>query len=262
MRYSVVATSVAVLLSMACAEGVGLQDPSPEPESILGTISGQVRGELDGQPIAGARVRVEPGSIETSSDAEGRYAIENVPVGSEATPYILRIFGDGFDTVTAAIVLTKAEPVVSFDVELSWRDEDPPLETFDIFQYQVGVWTLSPTTELIFDIQNSSVSAISDLVVIDTLDAEFGHHIVSEDITINSALFPSATVTIGPDGRSFRLELGSLMSTQGFARAFSLTVPTPRGNGVFCNRALASGFAGSEPVTDVEIFCLTTTAGN
>ena len=136
------------------------------------------------------------------------------------------------------------------------------IETLDIFEYTVGIWTSAPKTEINVDIQNNRPSTITNLVVIDTLDAEFGHQIVSENISINAALFPSATVTIGQDGRSFRMELGSLASTHGFVRAFSLTVPTPQDNGVFCNRVLASGFANSEPVTDIEILCFTRTIGN
>lgn len=166
------------------------------------TVSGQV-SDSDGQLVAGARVRITPGTVETISNGQGLYAIE-VPVLDDETPIVIAVSHDDFLTVTVAVVLLKTNPTASFDVELTARDEDPPLEALHISQHSPpGAWTSFPTTDFIVDIGNQGSSTISNLVISDTLDAEFAHAIVLENITINDALFPSAVVTISPDGRAF-----------------------------------------------------------
>src|SRR5437879_5945832 len=47
-----------------------------------GTVAGQVTDQSTGTPLAGARLTVQGTSLVTSSNAEGRYTLRNVPAGA------------------------------------------------------------------------------------------------------------------------------------------------------------------------------------
>src|SRR5438093_7095501 len=47
-----------------------------------GTVAGQVTDQATGTPLAGARVTVQGTDLVTSSNAEGRYTLRNVPAGA------------------------------------------------------------------------------------------------------------------------------------------------------------------------------------
>src|SRR2546426_4739094 len=47
-----------------------------------GSVAGQVTDQATGHPLAGARVTIHGTSLVTSSNAEGRYTLRNVPAGA------------------------------------------------------------------------------------------------------------------------------------------------------------------------------------
>src|SRR5437879_12478471 len=51
-----------------------------------GSVAGQVTDQATGTPLAGARVTVQGTSLVTSSNAEGRYTLRNVPAGAAPLP--------------------------------------------------------------------------------------------------------------------------------------------------------------------------------
>jgi hypothetical protein len=243
-----------VVLLIACSGGSGLQDPSPDLPAD-GVISGSIR-DSDGQAIAGAEVLVEPGGVQAISNGQGLFEVE-VSVVQDEVAYTIAVAHEDFVTVTGAVILTKSNPTVVFDVQLSLLDEDPTLETLDIAQHTPpGPWRTGPTIDFMIDVRNQGSSAISNLIIVDTLDAEFEHEISLDDITVNEVQFPSAIVTLGSNGRSFQIELGTLEPTADVIGAFTLRTPTPQADGVFCNRVRADGETGEGPQSDVEINCL------
>src|SRR5437773_8690516 len=47
-----------------------------------GSIAGQVTAQATGHPLAGARITIQGTALVTSSNAEGRYTLRNVPAGA------------------------------------------------------------------------------------------------------------------------------------------------------------------------------------
>ena len=76
-----------------------VQAPEPEPEVAPVVAPVVVRGQVvreDGVPVAGAALRVTAGeqTLETATDAEGRFELPPLPTGS----YPLEVSADGFRT--------------------------------------------------------------------------------------------------------------------------------------------------------------------
>src|SRR5437764_2406342 len=46
-----------------------------------GSVAGQVTDQASGHPLAGARVVIQGTALVTSTNAEGRYTLRNVPAG-------------------------------------------------------------------------------------------------------------------------------------------------------------------------------------
>ncbi|HXF94647.1 MAG TPA: SusC/RagA family TonB-linked outer membrane protein [Gemmatimonadales bacterium] len=81
-----------------------------------GRVEGRVTDQASGQPIAGARVVIVGTTLVTLTNAEGRYALVNVPAG-QATVRVTAIgYGAASRTVTVA-----ADAVTTEDVTLSWQ---------------------------------------------------------------------------------------------------------------------------------------------
>jgi uncharacterized repeat protein (TIGR01451 family) len=135
---------------------------------------------------------------------------------------------------------------------------------------------LSAGTQAVFDVEiaNLGSATLTDVVIHDTLDAAF-LPITETDVVVNTALFPSATVTVHPDlgdGRHpFSVTLGDLDPTpgtpagicdglgDGFCRAYTVSVTTPDEAGVFCNRVTAVGENAAGTLREQDISCVTTT---
>lgn len=250
--------SLLISSTIACSAEPGLQNPPLDSAPMEGRIAGRIT-DATGQPIVAAVIHVEPGDYRTKTDVSGNYSID-VPLIDEAGSYILAVSHDDYITVTSAIVLETSTPMASFDLEMSRRDRDPPLEILDIHQYvPPGQWPTGPILEYTVDIGNQGTTTMSGLVLTDTLDAAHNHAMSLEDITINRDAFPSAVVTLGVDGRSFWIDLGTLEPTQNRIRAFVLSVPTPEGDGLFCNRVYSAAEADGQSISDIAIDCVATT---
>ena len=104
--------AIPLVQSAVDEDAVDEDDVVDEAEVALPTGTGQVRGRLldeSGAPVSGARVVLthaveegEPAPLEVTTDADGSYAFESVPVG----PAALRLEADGFTPVERAITVT------------------------------------------------------------------------------------------------------------------------------------------------------------
>jgi len=130
---------------------------------------------------------------------------------------------------------------------------------------------LSAGTQAVFDVEiaNLGSATLTNVVIHDTLDAAF-LDVEEADIVVNTALFPSATVSV-IDGHHFSVNLGDLAPTpgtpaatckglgDGFCLAYTVSVTTPDLAGVFCNRVTARGTNAAGTLIETDISCVTTT---
>ncbi|MBW3660156.1 MAG: DUF11 domain-containing protein [Gemmatimonadetes bacterium] len=113
------------------------------------------------------------------------------------------------------------------------------------------------------EIANNGSATLTNVVIADTVDAGlFGEDTLgnprllrSEDIELASG-FTDATVTINPDSTTFSVDIGNL-PPGGFQRVFTLTVPTVREEGTFCNRVTARGTNPAGTLIETDIACVT-----
>jgi uncharacterized repeat protein (TIGR01451 family) len=132
---------------------------------------------------------------------------------------------------------------------------------------------LSAGTMATWDVEvaNLGSATLTSVVVHDTLDAALGA-VTATDITVNTALFPSATVNVDAGGHTFSVNLGSLAPTAGiaagtckglggggFCLAYTVTTVLPSTAGVFCNRVTARGTNAAGTLIETDISCVTTT---
>ena len=94
---------------------VGVLSAVPAAAQSTGTIEGAVTDVADGGPLAGAQVFVEALGIGAVTDADGRYSIANVPVGSHQLSARLI----GYLTVSEAVTVTAGE-AATVDLRLSF----------------------------------------------------------------------------------------------------------------------------------------------
>ncbi|HUF90503.1 MAG TPA: hypothetical protein VMR66_11065, partial [Gemmatimonadota bacterium] len=131
---------------------------------------------------------------------------------------------------------------------------------------------LSAGTMAVWDVEiaNLGSAALTNVVIHDTLDATLDP-ILATDVTVNTALFPGATVSVDAGGRTFSVNLGSLAPTAGiaagtcqglgggFCLAYTVRATTPNTAGVFCNRVTARGTNAAGTLIETDISCVTTT---
>jgi uncharacterized membrane protein len=81
-----------------------------------GKISLKSKGaEMEGKPVVGAKIRLGPGNLTATTDANGHYEIKNVTKGS----YTMHIKAKEHSSVTKAIVVNDND---TYDVKLLWRN--------------------------------------------------------------------------------------------------------------------------------------------
>ena len=131
---------------------------------------------------------------------------------------------------------------------------------------------LSAGTMAVWDVEvaNLGSATLTSVVIHDTLDAGL-LPIAATDIEVNTTLFPSATVAVAADGKTFSVTLGSLAPTagiaagtcqglgDGFCLAYTVSAVLPDVAGVFCNRVTARGTNAGGTLIETDISCVTTT---
>jgi hypothetical protein len=96
-----------VILLLACSDGGGADD-GVGPPAPLATLSGAVREESNGHPVAGATVAV--GSASTTTDQAGLFKLA-VPIGTDVS---VTVTGSGFDSLVQSMVILAGETFRSF----------------------------------------------------------------------------------------------------------------------------------------------------
>lgn len=98
---------------------------------ITGVIQGQVRDEVTQEPIIGANVIVEGTTRGAATNADGRFFISNIPVGS----YLLRVdyIGYGSRTISDIIVKSNRPTEVNIDLQESVIELEAAVVVADYF---------------------------------------------------------------------------------------------------------------------------------
>jgi hypothetical protein len=76
----------------------------PAPSGTPGTVRGKVVDE-EGNPIQGARVRIEGTALSTTTDENGEFTLENVPAGD----YSLEVEKDGYEQETSSVTVSEGQ---------------------------------------------------------------------------------------------------------------------------------------------------------
>ena len=105
----------AALILVACHDGplTPIRLPPPSPPSVTGAVTGTVTDAVNGNPVAGAEVRI--GTAVDTTDADGHFVLANVAAGSVT----LRCTAPGFEAFAAVITVTADG--VTRDVALTRR---------------------------------------------------------------------------------------------------------------------------------------------
>lgn len=121
-----------VILS-AAIPAVGVAAASPVPRT--GTLTGRITRASNGQPIAGATVRV--GTVSTTTDANGNYTLNNAPAGVQTVLTSAPGFTSRSDQVTIAAngttpfstSLVAISASGNITIVLSWGAQPPDLDS-------------------------------------------------------------------------------------------------------------------------------------
>ncbi|MFC1850152.1 TonB-dependent receptor domain-containing protein [candidate division CSSED10-310 bacterium] len=117
MRYSVFYLS---LLSFLLVSNIRANDTNPLPQAEntlakpVGILSGIVLDRDTEFPLSGTRIELSGPTGETSTDAQGRFTIRDIPVGA----YILTVSFAGFETLTKTDIIIKSGRTTSVRVAL------------------------------------------------------------------------------------------------------------------------------------------------
>jgi hypothetical protein len=251
--------AIAILSGIACGGG----DPvtaNPEDDSV--TISGGVTA-ADGSPVPGASVALEALAMTTVTDDAGRFSFTIASAGEGISHYVVEVRGEGFRTASLHVVVAPGG-TARLDVTLQSiptdadPDPEPELSGIVVTSYsEDAVLCIAPGVELSYTVRiaNEGASPVEGIVLHDTLGTEFARNLSPPDIAVDRSAFPEAEVVLNPDGRSFRIQLGSVPPMEA-AEVYTVTLPATVG-GVYCNRVSAVGANGHTLSSDIG--CLTNT---
>ena len=226
------------------------------------TITGRVTA-VDGFPVAGAEVALEPLAMTTITDGAGRFAFTVTSPGDGTSEYALEVRSEGYETVSLH-VLVGAAGTATLDITLesipSESAPEPEPEPTGIVvtsSSEDEVMCIAAGVELPFTVRigNEGMVPVEAIVLHDTLDSGFTRILSDSDIVVDRANFPDAVVILNPDGRSFRVELGAVPPMDP-AEVYTVTLPASS-SGVLCNRVSAVGEGGV--LLSSDIGCLTDT---
>lgn len=257
-------TTGAIVLALATVSGQGCGGAHPvtsfeEDESR--TIAGRVTA-VDGSPVVGADVTLEPLAMTTATDGAGRFAFTVASSGSGVSEYLLEVRSDGYETVSLQVIVSSggsADLTVTLAPVPSGAEPGPePDSGIVVTSYSDDqVLCIAPGVPLPFTVRisNEGDAPVAGVVLHDTLDTGFSGILDHSDVVVDRGSFPDAAVVLNPDGRSFRVELGTVPPMEA-AGVYTVTLPAS-GAGVFCNHVSAVG--GSGALLDSDIGCLTST---
>ena len=265
---SVASTVGGIVLALGALSGQGCGGADPVAafhEEQAQTIAGRVTA-VDGSPLAGAEVTLEPLAVTATTDGAGRFAFTVAPSTSGVSQYLLEVRSDGHETVSLRVTVSRggsADLTITLDAIPSAAEPEPdpepdPDSGIAVTSYSDDqVLCIAPGVELPFTVRiaNEGDAPVDGIVLHDTLDTGFSRMLTDSDIVVDRTNFPDAVVVLNPDGLSFRVELG-IVPPREPTGVYTVTLPAS-GAGVFCNRVSAVG--GSGALLDSHIGCLTNT---
>jgi len=231
-------------------------------EEFFGSLRGSVISEIDSEPLENVRITTNPSTTTVFSDAQGNFAIPNIPVDS----YSVEADFDDFETAFEGVeIFDNQESVVSFELGLLDDSLEVPLapvlilpedgaddlETEVIFEWEEVV-SAAETLTYELEIRNSFTDEIRNFVV------ENETTITVSDLDLGATYFWQVSVSDGENPAV--LSLISEFSTLSFPSNAFLFVQTEGPNNVIFSGGGEDDENGSS--VDENIFQLTNPATN
>ena len=251
---------------MVSGQGCGGADPvTAFDDDQSQTIAGRVTA-VDGHPVAGADVTLEPLAVTTTTDGAGRFAFTVASSASGVSQYLLEVRSDGYEAVSLQVVVSSGgaadlavtlEPLPSGAEPVPVPEPDPDSGIVVTTLGEDEVLCIAEGVELPFRVMiaNEGSEPQEGVVLHDSLGTGFSSILTDSDVVVDRSSFPDAVVVLEPGGRSFRVELGVVPPME-LTEVYTVTLPAS-GGGVFCNRVSAMG-AGGVPLAS-DLGCLTNT---
>jgi uncharacterized repeat protein (TIGR01451 family) len=211
----------------------------------------------------GVEVVLQPVSMSTITDGTGRFEFTVPSSEDRVSQYVLEVRSEGYETVSLQVVVARGGTAVldvtmeSILPEPQPQPEPDPTGIVVTSSSEDEVGCIAAGVELPFTVRiaNEGDAPEEGIVLHDTLDTGFSRILTSSDIAVDRSNFPDAVVVLNPNGRSFRVELGTL-PPMGPAEVYTVTLPAGAA-GVFCNRVSAVGAGGLQLASDHS--CVTNT---
>ena len=92
---------------------------APALQSTTGTVEGTVLDTETGMPVAGALVTAPEFSLQTTTDAAGRFAWPSIALASDAVPTVVEVNADGYGLWRIEDVRFRQDDTLILDVSLS-----------------------------------------------------------------------------------------------------------------------------------------------
>jgi uncharacterized repeat protein (TIGR01451 family) len=214
--------------------------------------------------LAGVNVVLQPVSLTTVTDAAGHFQFAVDSPADRVSEYVVEANSEGYEPRSLHVVVTRGgTAVVDVTLEPIPSEPEPP----DPEPEPTGIVVTSSSDdevlciaagiELPFTVRiaNEGPEPETGIVLHDTLDSGFSRILDADDVVVDRSTFPDAVVILNPDGRSFRVELGTVPPMDP-AEVYTVTLPASAA-GVFCNRVSAVGEAGDPLANDIS--CVTNT---
>lgn len=245
-----------IQILILAAPGCSDTTTSPTDETPLqrGSISGTVLTQTDGRPIVGLSVTITPGGRATVTNALGQFTIADL----EADSYTVLVSGDGFGSVSSAVTLSASRMEADLDLFLSPLGPPPGEERLDIRKtITQGTLGEGETLTYVVELLVLPGESVSNVTVRDTLDSVFGPRFTEDRVQLNLSAFPDANFDVSANGRSLEVVLGTVNPTEGFVPVFTLTIPSPPADDLYCNTAIVTAGAEGEINPEDHTMCIT-----
>ena len=213
--------------------------PSAQAAPAAGAIEGRVLNVASASYVEGARVTIEGTTLETFTDADGRFLLASAPAGEARLRVVYTGAAPSVTTVRVAVGLTTAHDVSLTPLGLA---ATPDGETVKLDRFVVGESKEMAGAAIAINEQRFA-SNIKNVVSTD----EFGA-VAEGNVAEFLKFMPGVTIDLsGGDGRTISLEGAPAANTP--ITLGGIGLPSPTGTG----RAIEVGFFNLNNISRIEV---------
>ncbi len=112
------AVGAGVVALMLLGSRPSLARAAPSLQGTTGAVQGTVQDAATGMPVAGAIVRAPAFSLQTTTDAAGRFGWSGIALASDAVPAVVEVTADGYGAWRIEDVRLRVDDTLILDVAL------------------------------------------------------------------------------------------------------------------------------------------------